>query len=191
VFSQDGHRLATTDPAGRLRLWDVSHPSQPLPATGSALDAGTPVAFSGNGLLAVVGADGATRLWDVTRPEQAHQVSLVASGIRETPQTRVAFSRDGQRLATAGDTATQLWDITDPHNPRLLATIRGEALAVTFSGDGSLFATAGDDHTVRLWDTDVEKVAARICEVAHPRMTTAEWHQYLPAITYRSPCPTG
>jgi hypothetical protein len=48
-------------------------------------------------------------------------------------------------------------------------------------------ATASDDHATRLWETNVNNVAAGICN--HPRYRQkSEWGQYMPGLTYRPPC---
>ncbi|MEV4067609.1 hypothetical protein, partial [Nonomuraea dietziae] len=42
--------------------------------------------------------------------------------------------------------------------------------------------------TVRLWDTDPERVAGRVCALAHPRITRAQWARHIPGVPYRPPC---
>ncbi|MFC3512325.1 hypothetical protein ACFORO_19290 [Amycolatopsis halotolerans] len=49
--------------------------------------------------------------------------------------------------------------------------------------------TASGDHTVRQWETDVERAAARACALGHPRISRAEWDAYFPELDYRPPCP--
>jgi len=153
---------------------------------------GTPVAFSPDGhLLAVVNADGTTGLWDVADLARPVQISVVDSGISSSPETRVAFSADGHLLATAGDKTVRLWDLADPRRPAEKATLRGhtaDVRAVAFSPDGSTIATAGDDRIIRLWDTDIERMAGRICQITYPRVTTEEWRHYLPGKSYQPPC---
>jgi hypothetical protein len=39
-----------------------------------------------------------------------------------------------------------------------------------------------------LWETDVDRVAARICRIT-PGITESEWGHYLPGLAYRPPCP--
>jgi hypothetical protein len=50
-------------------------------------------------------------------------------------------------------------------------------------------ATARRDRTVRLWDTDPGRAAARVCSTAEPVITESEGNRSLPDIAFRRPCP--
>ncbi|MGH3822965.1 MAG: WD40 repeat domain-containing protein [Pseudonocardiaceae bacterium] len=76
-------------------------------------------------------------------------------------------------------------------HPSPLGTLTGHTdtvFSVVFSPDKHTLATASYDHTARLWDTNVDSVAARICRTT-PTITQNEWNQYFPGLPYRSPCP--
>lgn len=60
--------------------------------------------------------------------------------------------------------------------------------AVVFSPDGRTLAAAGGTIEL-LWETDVERVATRICDIAYPRLTRADWDRYFPNLPYAPPCP--
>jgi len=85
------------------------------------------------------------------------------------------------------------WDVEDPEDPGPIATLTAASASQVFiaahSPVGKILA-AGDDKTVRLYLTDPEDAAARVCALAGDPITRAEWDQYLPDEPYRPPCPT-
>ncbi len=192
TFSPDGHTLATASVDHTVRLWDVHDPHQPTPLrtlTGH-LNWVLSVAFSPDGhTLATASADNTARLWDVHDPRQPTPLRTL-TGHTDTVHS-VAFSPDGHTLATASaDHTARLWDVHDPHQPTPLSTLTGHTdtiESVAFSPDGHILATASADHTARLWETDVERVADRICSIT-PAITKSEWDQYLPDLPYQPPC---
>jgi WD40 repeat protein len=107
----------------------------------------------------------------------------------------VAFSLDGHTLLSGGyDNTVRLWDITDLRHPRPAATLTGHTDAINsaaFSPDGHTVITSSDDSTVRLWDTNTDRITKRICALAYPPITSAEWSQYFADLPYQPPCSKG
>ncbi len=140
--------------------------------------------------LATAGYDTTARLWDVRDPHHPSPLSTLTghtSGV-----SSVAFSNDGHTLATGSfDATARLWDISDLRWPSPRGTLTGHTntvYSVAFSSDGHTLATAGYDTTARLWETNIDSVAARICDIT-PTITHSEWEQYLSDLPYRPPCP--
>ncbi len=81
--------------------------------------------------------------------------------------------------------------MSDPHHPTSLATLTGHTnivYTVVFSPDRHTLATGSGDDTARLWETNVDRVATRICSTT-PTITESEWNHYLPGPEYQPPCP--
>jgi WD40 repeat protein len=77
------------------------------------------------------------------------------------------------------------------NHPAALGTLTGHTNAVNsvaFSPDGHTLATASADKTARLWETNVDRVAARVCSIT-TAITNSEWDHYLSGLAYRPPCP--
>ena len=177
-----------------VQVWDVhdlAHPHVVAALTGHTDHINT-LTFSPDGkTLATAGADATVRLWNMTDPY--HPTLLGTVSDHAGPISTVSFSADGHTIATASDDHTaRLWDVTDPAHITELATLSGHSnrvWTVAFGADGHTVATASDDHLVILHDMDVERVATRVCATAYPRITQAQWDQYLGGIPYNPPCP--
>ncbi|MFC4531293.1 helix-turn-helix domain-containing protein [Sphaerisporangium dianthi] len=193
AFGAGGRVLATGAADHTATLWDVAVPARPvalatLRGHGNGVEA---VAFRPDGRLLVTGgADRTARLWEVS--DLGSPVLLATLTGHSDSVAAVAFSPDGRLLATGGkDRTVRLWDVGDPRRPVERAVLTGHGGAVSsvaFAPDGTLLATGSDDGTARLIDVRPEPVAARVCRMAYPRITLAEWRQYFPSIPYTPPC---
>ncbi|MFJ9614380.1 nSTAND1 domain-containing NTPase [Streptomyces noursei] len=192
-FRPDGRTLVTsTGESGSLRFWDVSDPRSPreLPSPFRS-DPLTDGLFSpDNRTLAAVHRTDRT-IWlidisDLRRPAKATRLRASGSWLYA-----LAFSADGRRLAAgAADGKVLLWEAHGASAPVALIGHSNPVPAVAFGPHGNTLASGGNDFTIRLWDTGPDRVAARICDSAYPRITGTAWARYFAAVDFTPPCPT-
>jgi len=169
AYSPDHLLLATGTADGRVQLWNVTDPVDPLPF-GAAIEAAPghavfTVAFSPDSATLAVGtADGKIRLWNVTDPARpmliGSPITAANQGFSVDSLTFGRDSTDGVTLAAGSrDGYIRLWNVTNPRQPELLtqpplpaAQPGNSVLSVAFSPNGRTLAAGSSDGYVRLWD---------------------------------------
>ncbi|MFF4424663.1 hypothetical protein ACFY04_28470 [Streptomyces sp. NPDC001549] len=191
-FRPDGNTLVTsTGESGSLRLWDITRPRTPreLPSPFRSAPLTGGVFSPDNRRLAAFHRTDRT-IWlidvdDIHHPAKPTQLPAAGSWLYT-----LTFDADGRRLAAgASDSKALLWDVSGPATPTVLTGHANPVPAVAFSPDGTTLATGGNDFTIRLRDTALDRVASRICDSAHPRITRAQWDRYFTAVDFAPPCP--
>jgi WD40 repeat protein len=196
AFSADGRTVATASVDNTGRLWDVSNPAVPTQLGGPFVTLDnyvTSVAFSPDGrLLAAGGADNTVRLFDVTDRTSARQIGQAFPGPSGYVNT-MAFSPDSRTLvAGGGDGGIGLYDVANPADPARLASLNASTAGIFGIGFDpqrpTLLASSGQDKTIRLWETDPDRVAAQICATVGDPVTEAEWRAAVPGTPFTPPC---
>ncbi len=201
AWSPDGRLLAVATADNFLHVYDARtrRPAAPVIESVDALIAD--VTFSPDGKRVIGGtASGVTRQWDARTgreipPALEGQIGTVAG---------VGYSPDGRMLATTtlGLSTTRLWEIpagrsigailVGGHVPYTTRTVSIEHFARSrpaFAPDGRHLATVGADGAAELWDLAPDDWLHAACSVAGRDLSTAEWHEHLPARHPFALCP--
>ncbi len=186
--------LAAADIDGSTTLWDITNPDQPRKLTKLPPHDGLTyaLAISPDGTTLATGSrDHRFRLWNIKNPRSPRLLSTYRDAAKEVDS--LAFNIDGTQLATAGRVdAVDLWRLADLHKPELKATLSsgrsGVIYTMVFHPDRHTLISGSTYETVRLWETDPQRVAKNICKVAYPPVTADTWHRELPDTPYTPPC---
>jgi hypothetical protein len=153
-------RESTTEPHGRVVVWDVQKNKQFGQALAHA-EAVTASAFSPDGRMLVTACENdQAQVWMLATSK------VVAVMGHRGDVTSVAFHPQGTLVATASDDRTaRIWDITHLAQDSSVQPPKAKAVGqplrhqrpvtqVSFSQDGSLVLTASEDGSARLWDAE-------------------------------------
>ncbi|MBB5959328.1 WD40 repeat protein [Saccharothrix tamanrassetensis] len=189
AFRHDGARLAVARWNGRVEEWDVSDPARPVDRSGlypPSVQVAS-LAIGPAGELLTVEEQGGAVLWR----QRAGASDAEMPPVRLVTDARsVAVS--GRYAAVAGaDGKVRLFDVSDAVAPRERAVFSGhagESATAAFAADGHTLVSAGGS-VVRFWETDADRVEARICATAYPRLTAEAWRHYFQDLPFTPPCP--
>jgi WD40 repeat protein len=183
---------------GHIELWDTKAPfaSQKLAASPAA--DGSIVTFGPDGSTAAVFLSDTRdiQLWGIGDPRRPTALTTFRPGIPisgsfQAPGTPPAYSADSRLLAVLdGEQTVRLWDIGDPRRPRSITAFNfgRQVESLSMSPDGRRLYAATEDSVVQRRYLAPDDVAKRICAIAHPRITTAEWQDHFHNLPYQPPC---
>ena len=212
TLSGDGNTLIGGGNDGNVYIWDLTDMSKgaaQLINKTSAADAArggsasrsvsaiTSVQFSNDGTLLAYGTDdGKIKIWDM---EADKQIPPTLTGFRSTI-TDIEFSPDDRLLLAASrNKQVRIWDMENPFDlPVILSDYKGSGgdnrgwvNDADFSPDGQYFITGANDGNIRLYPTNIGKLAKEICSfITLGNMSDNEWRQYVgEGINYVETCP--
>ncbi|MBY6187961.1 SUMF1/EgtB/PvdO family nonheme iron enzyme [Marinobacter hydrocarbonoclasticus] len=169
-FTPDGSLALTTDPHGRLALWQLAE-GCPQYSTDTQESPVMDSAISPNGRLAASGhLDGTVQLWDLATGEllntrYGHDDTVVA----------VTFSQDGKWLFSAShDRTAALWDLTDARQHKLHTEGALPLSALTVNHNGRRLALGDIGGYLSLWNlatrtkvSEIKLLNGRINDMAY------------------------
>ena len=174
VFLPDG-RLVGSSRSGGTFVWNPERPDDaPRRILGER-----PIrslALAPDGRLAAGTEDGPILLVAEGTRWHAHRVDRTRIRGHRRCDSRV----EGARLASASlDGSLRLWDVDHPERePIVLTGHTGWVWAVDFAARGQRLVSGGADRTTRSWPTQIEPLAAAICQRVRRTLTTQEWREY-------------
>jgi energy-coupling factor transporter ATP-binding protein EcfA2 len=205
TLSPDAKTLVGGGNDGNVYIWDLTNigegattlinKSAPTDSNG-AVSSSTKVSpikavkFSNDGKHLAYGTDdGRIKLWDIEKDEQ---IPPTLTGFR-APITDIEFSPDNRLLlATSRNKQVRMWDLDNPFDlPIILQDYKGSGGGASgdsqgwvndadFSPDGEYFVTAANDGNIRIYPTNVGKLAKEICShITLGNMSQNEWRQYV------------
>lgn len=168
--NDDGVRIVTGSTDGKLRMWQVDKPDEPM-ILGQHDDWIWSVEFSPDGTKVVSASyDGTARVWAADRPGEL----AVLKG-HDDLVLAASFSPDGKRIVTgSNDDTARVWQ-ADAEGT-LLTTLRGHedgVSTVMFTEDGTRIVTASFDGTIRVWDSSTGKPIGRPLSIQDVASVTA------------------
>ncbi len=170
TFDRAGICLATADPEGIVKVWNVvTGKMTHLVRAHRGWAYG--VAFSPDGArLATAGEDGMVRIWDIGPASGDSGRALQALAGHDGPVFGIAFSPDGGRVASAGSDGTvRIWEParTGSETVSVLRGHKGEVIGVAFRPDGKQLASGGADRNVRIWDASTGRELTSFSAATH------------------------
>jgi WD40 repeat protein/energy-coupling factor transporter ATP-binding protein EcfA2 len=102
-----------------------------------------------------------------------------------------AYSADGRLLAVVdGDRTVRVWDIGNPREPSAVASFdfSHQIRTLSMSADGRQLFVATEENVAHRRHLDVDDVAKRICTLAYPTISPADWRAHFKDLPYTPPC---
>ena len=124
-----------------------------------------------------------SHLFDAADPGRAVALSTL-DGPADSIIT-VNFSPRGDRVVGGGSNASVwVWDITNRRNPVRYAELTaypGRVDDTAYGLRGAILTGAGPDRSIRIWQTDPDRVAAALCRSGSSPLSAEEWQRSSPA----------
>jgi WD40 repeat protein len=187
AFSADGTQLVSGSNDGTAIVWNIDTDGLSYHcSTEKHIEAVSAVALNVSGGVFATGSNLYVRFWDI---ETCEPLSPRLSGHEEDIRT-LAFNANGTLLASGGyDRAVILWDVEKKQ--RVGQPLIGDAnsvVTIVFE-DGDTLISNQRCCQVSRWETGIDHLRERACEMANRNLTWEEWQQYMGDRPYELTCP--
>ncbi|MGH3878989.1 MAG: hypothetical protein ACRDSK_18320 [Actinophytocola sp.] len=198
AFDPSGTLLAVTQ-YRYTQVWDLgaSVTSRKI-ATGPTPSWGAVAAFAPDGrtLSVYLNETREIQLWGMGEPRRPDVLAtfrprIPVDGGPQSVGLPPVYSADSRLLAGLdGDRTVRLWDVSDPREPADVTAFDFGHLvqSLAMTPDGRQLFAATEENVVQRRYLDVEDVAKRICTIAHPRISAAQWREHFQDLPYQPPC---
>ena len=176
AISSSGKWLAGGTLSGKVMLLDINDLTEKvlIDLDGVPVQA---VAFSPDDHFLAIGDElGVIRIWDLKLDKPDHEFTGQKGRI-----SSLAYSPDGKLLASASlDRTIQMW-VTDQLDELPIKMTDNDAYVwdIAFSPGSDYLIAACGDGDLRLWPTNPELMAEKMCSEIKRNMTEEEWKTYV------------
>ncbi len=176
------------DENGHIYVWEPNKSKDPTVITSKNLRKIQAIAISSDGKYLAAGDDrGLVKIWDVF-----DNFKLIANLTGHRARINdLRFDPKSEVLATASfDGSVRLWDLDHLNEqPITLRDHNSWVWSVAFTGDGKNIVTGCVDNLIRVYPTNAESMAEKICVKLKRNMTPAEWTAFVAKdIIYEETC---
>jgi WD40 repeat protein len=184
-FSLDGRLLAAAGLDGEILVWSVQQRTllRTIPHRVAILT----IRFAPDSQSIATGdLSGNVDFWDAAGGRRIGRTLGGQNGL----VISLSYSPTGNELmTTSSDGKVRLWDLASGKpvgSPLPGADVPGWG---TYYPDGNRVIAVFADGTGVIWNVDPTAWEAHACQIAHRKLTRAEWRDFIPQRPYSQPCP--
>ncbi|MTI20363.1 High-affnity carbon uptake protein Hat/HatR, partial [Fulvivirga sp. RKSG066] len=178
AISPDGKFVAAAKSNGMLNVIDLGdNNSSSTYFQDSRATALISVAFSNNGRYLATGDEkGKVHVWDF----KSNRLLSTLTG-HSARVNNIEFSHNNKRLATGSfDKTVRIWNVDNLFDaPIVLKDHEDWVWSIAFSPDDTDLLAGCRDYLIRLWPTNTQKMATKVCEQLNRNMSTDEWELFV------------